>query len=59
MGGVHVEVLKRRGPVSDKTLFIPLADMPTGRHPVPHENAPAVNFIPAAVTARNAPPVLV
>lgn len=59
MGGVHVEVLKRRGPVSDKTLFIPLADMPTGRYPVHHENAPAVNFIPAAVTARNAPPVLV
>jgi protein ImuA len=59
LGGAEVEVLKRRGPVADKTLFIPLPDMPTGRHPVHHENAPAVNFIPAAITARDAPPVLV
>lgn len=58
-GGVEVDVLKRRGPVCDKAFFIPLPDMPTSRHPMHHENTPAVNFVPATITARNAPPVLV
>jgi protein ImuA len=59
VGGVAIEVLKRRGPAADETLFIPLPDMPAGRHPLHHENAPAAKFVPAAVTARNAAPVLV
>lgn len=59
LGGVAIDVLKRRGPACDKTLFIPLPDMPAGRHPLHHENAPAVKFVPAVVTARNAAPVLV
>lgn len=59
VGGVQVEVLKRRGPASDKTVFIPPPDMPTVRHPSHHENATVLNFVPAASIARNAPPVLV
>lgn len=59
VGGVAIEVIKRRGPASDATLFIPLPDMPAGRHPLHHENASAVKFVPAVVTARNAAPVLV
>ncbi|WP_229257913.1 translesion DNA synthesis-associated protein ImuA [Duganella margarita] len=59
VGGVAVDVLKRRGPACDAALYIPLPDMPAGRHPLHHENAPAVQFAPAAITARNAAPVLV
>jgi protein ImuA len=59
VGGVAVEILKRRGPACDQALYVPLPDMPAGRHPLHHENAPAVKFTPAAITARNAAPVLV
>lgn len=59
LGGVTIEVLKRRGPQAAHPLFIVLPDMPVGRHPLHHENKPAVQPMPAAATARSAAPLLV
>lgn len=59
LGGVSLEIVKRRGPHSDSPLFVPLADMPTGRHLSDKENATFVEHIPATVTARDVTPVLV
>ena len=59
LGGIAVEVLKRRGPATDDILFVPLSDMPAGRHPLNHENPAPAQYSPAIVTARNAAPVLV
>ena len=58
-GGIAVEILKRRGPATDNLLFIPLSDMPAGRHPLNHENPAPVKYPSAVITARNAAPVLV
>lgn len=58
-GGVAIDVLKRRGPAADHPVFIPLPDMPAGRHPLHYENAPAIQPVPAFAAARNAAPVLV
>ncbi len=57
-GGVSVEIIKRRGPRSDAPLFVPLADMPAGRHPLDKENATVVEDIPATVTARDSASLL-
>ncbi len=59
LGGIAIEILKRRGPATDDILFVPLADMPAGRHPLHHENPAPVKYLPAVITARNATPVLV
>ncbi len=59
LGGVSIDIVKRRGPRSDLSIFVPLADMPAGRHLLDNENATAVEHTPAAVTARNVTPVLV
>src|SRR5450830_1779327 len=32
--GVKIEIVKRRGPCYDQSLFVPLPDMPTSRHPL-------------------------
>lgn len=58
LGGVTIEIVKRRGPQSDTPLFVPLADMPAGRHPL-EENATAVDHTPAPFTARNSASILV
>jgi protein ImuA len=58
-GGTLVEIIKRRGPLADEPIFIPLPDMPSRRHPVETDHAPAVQpiFAPAAVAG--VAPVLV
>jgi protein ImuA len=50
-GGTVVEILKRRGPVADDPIFIPLVDMPSRRHPAETDHAPAIERVlaPAAV----------
>jgi protein ImuA len=57
--GTLVEIVKRRGPAVDEPIFIPLADMPSRRHPVETDHAPAVQRVPAPVAAAGAAPVLV
>lgn len=59
LGGVSLDIIKRRGPASDSPIFIPLAEMPAGRHPLEEKNATAIERTFASVTARNAAPVLV
>jgi protein ImuA len=59
LGGVSLDIVKRRGPRSDTPLFVPLADMPAGRHLSDTENATFVEHIPATVTARDVTPILV
>lgn len=60
LAGVSIEIVKRRGPNSDTLLFVPLADMPAGRHLLDNdENATAVEHPPAEITARNTASVLV
>lgn len=49
VGGVSLKIIKRRGPLSDQRLFIPLADMPVSRHPLDQDNAPVVMRTPSAV----------
>lgn len=58
-GGTLVEILKRRGPAVDEPIFIPLPDMPSRRHPVETDYAPAVQPIPAPAAIAGAAPVLV
>lgn len=57
-GGVALDIIKRRGPLCERTLFIPLADMPAGRHLLDQENATVVEHPPAIATARHPAPVL-
>lgn len=57
--GVAIEIVKRRGPCYDQSLFVPLPDMPTSRHPLDHQNAVPSKHLPAVLKARNAAPVLV
>ncbi len=59
LGGVSVEIIKRRGPRSDTPLFVPLADMPAGRHLLDQKNATVVEHTPAFVTARDTTSLLV
>ena len=60
IAGVSIDIVKRRGPRSDTPLFVPLADMPAGRHLLDNdENATAVEHPPADVTARSIASVLV
>lgn len=59
LGGVSLEIVKRRGPASDLPFVIALAGMPAGRHPLEHHHETAVERTYASVTARNAAPVLV
>jgi len=59
LGGVSLDIVKRRGPTSDSPIIIPLADMPAGRHPLEHDHETAIERTFASVTARNAAPVLV
>ena len=59
LGGLSLEIVKRRGPHQDHPLFIPLADMPAGRQLLDENDARVVKRTPAFVTARSATPVLV
>lgn len=59
LGGVSVDIIKRRGPHSDTPIFVSLADMPASRHPFETEHEITAQRIPAVAAARNAAPVLV
>lgn len=58
-GGAMVEIVKPRGPAADEPIFISLADMPSRRHPVETDHAPAIQRVPAPVAVTGAAPVLV
>ncbi|MET3105238.1 protein ImuA [Oxalobacteraceae bacterium GrIS 2.11] len=58
-GGVALKIVKRRGPLSEQRLFIPLADMPASRHYSGQENAPVVIGTPSPVSARSDTSILV
>lgn len=58
-GGTLVEFVKRRGPAADEPLFVPLPDMPSRRHSVEIDHAPALQPVPATAAIAGAAPVLV
>jgi protein ImuA len=57
--GVQVEIIKRRGPHSDESIYLPLNAMPSTRHPLEQSNALLDQRLPAATVAGNVAPVLV
>ena len=59
LGGVSVDIIKRRGPHCDAPLFVSLADMPAGRHSLETPHEITAQRTPAVVAARNAAAVLV
>lgn len=59
LGGVSVDIIKRRGPHCETTLFVPLIDMPAGRQLEPnHYEAPA-HHLPAVASLRSPATALV
>lgn len=64
-GGLEVEIVKRRGPAADDTVFIPVTDMPGRRRhhpataPAGPDHASPVQPLPAFIAAGSAAPVLV
>ena len=58
-GGVALNIVKRRGPLSGQRLFIPLADMPAAPHLLDQDNAPVVMRARPPAAARSAASVLV
>ena len=59
LGGVSVDIIKRRGPHCDAPLFVSLVDMPAGRHSLETPHEITAQRTPAVAAARNAAPVLV
>jgi protein ImuA len=59
LGGVSLDIVKRRGPQTDQPLFIPLADMPTAHHVPEPKNAPVVMRTLPLAAARSDTPLLV
>lgn len=58
LGGVAVDIIKRRGPACDTPLFIPLATMPVHHQPLIDHEAPA-QPVPALAAARMSAAALV
>lgn len=58
-GGISLDIVKRRGPLKDQLLFIPLADMPASRHYPDTKNAPVVMRTLSLVTTRSDTSLLV
>ena len=58
-GGVNVEIIKRRGPQSDKTIYLTLPDMPVSRHLPDHHHAHVDQPGPAISPVRNLQTLLV
>lgn len=59
LGGISVDILKRKGPHCDAPIFVPLIDMPAGRQLEPeHHEAPSHRVL-ASAAVRSATPVLV
>lgn len=57
-GGTNVDIVKRRGPHFDGSLFIPLTYMPAGRAPV-SDHETHIQRAPATTAARDTAPQLV
>lgn len=58
-GGTLVDIVKRRGPAADEPIFISLPNMPSRRHHVETDHAPAVQPTPTIIAAASATPILV
>jgi protein ImuA len=59
-GGLHLDIVKRRGPRRDEPLFLPLDALPAASSTSsPAAHAHLDRRTPAAATARNLPPALV
>ncbi|WP_110253393.1 translesion DNA synthesis-associated protein ImuA [Undibacterium pigrum] len=58
-GGVNVEIIKRRGPHSDKSLYLTLPDMPISKHLPDHNNAHVDQPMPSISAARSTQTLLV
>jgi protein ImuA len=59
LAGISLEIVKRRGPHLDNTLFIPLADMPAGHKFLDDKNAAVVQRTPPIVATREHSAILV
>jgi len=59
LGGVSVDIIKRKGPHCDQVIFVPLPDMPAVRQPGVGPSEVAVPREPTIVAARNQVPVLI
>ncbi|WP_082616489.1 translesion DNA synthesis-associated protein ImuA [Massilia sp. Root418] len=59
LGGVSVDIIKRRGPHCESPIFVPLIDMPAGRQLWEKEHETPAQRTPATSTARVAAPMLV
>lgn len=59
LGGVSVDIVKRKGPHCEHAIFLPLADMPAARQRLEPDHETAVKRAPASVSAGSAAPALV
>ncbi|MEO6351669.1 MAG: translesion DNA synthesis-associated protein ImuA [Burkholderiaceae bacterium] len=59
LGGISLEIVKRRGSRCDSPLFVPLAEMPAGRQLLDTEHAPVIEYSSPFIAARIAAPALV
>jgi len=58
LGGVSVDIIKRKGPHCESPIFIPLPDMPAGRQ-LGAEHETPIRRVPAITAARVVAPALV
>src|SRR5471030_2310202 len=59
LGGVSVDIIKRRGPHCESPIFVPLADMPAGRQLLDKDHETPVRRVPTVAAARIAATALV
>ena len=59
LGGVSVDIIKRRGSHCETPIFVPLVDMPAGCQPIDKADEIPVKRVPATAAIRNAAPALV
>ncbi len=59
IGGVSVDIVKRRGPHCDAPIFVPLEGLPAGRKHLDTEHETNVVRVPAVTTARSVAAALV
>jgi len=59
LGGISVDIVKRKGPHCEAPIFIPLADMPAGRPLLNTEGEEHIRRTPLSIPANAAIPALV
>ncbi|MFA9217490.1 MAG: translesion DNA synthesis-associated protein ImuA [Sphingomonadaceae bacterium] len=59
LGGVSVDIIKRKGPHCEHALFLPLADMPAARQRLEPDHETRPQRAPATVSAGSPAPALV